>query len=169
MSDKYGKLSEILAATAMEMSPGGGRDFLTAASLQATGGKGIDRHAGGRPWLEQPIIAIQEAVGGGFALGQAMKKIQEAERLPRDRALEELKGAVIYLAGWHAMNEILWAGEARGIGDPALMAETAHFADVLRVVHQTLFCANGEQERAACRRAIAEVCELASCLAQTPE
>ena len=76
--------------------------FMAEALEQAAGGKGRERHANAKPWHEQPILEIQHVLGNdGFALGQAMKKVQEAERLPWDRGREEFKGAIVYLAAAH--------------------------------------------------------------------
>lgn len=71
---------------------------LDAALDQAQHGKGADRHASGEPFEQQPIVAICEALGGDFAVGQAIKKRHEARRLPPDRAKAELLGAIVYLA-----------------------------------------------------------------------
>lgn len=73
--------------------------ILEMALVQAAEGKGKDRHACDLPFDEQPIIKIQEFVGSGFATGQAMKKIQESTRMPKDRKVTELLGAIVYLAG----------------------------------------------------------------------
>jgi hypothetical protein len=43
--------------------------------------------------------AICDLVGDGFALGQAIKKIQESQRLPHEAAEKELLGAIVYVAG----------------------------------------------------------------------
>ena len=42
---------------------------------------------------------IQDLVGEGFALGQAIKKMQESQRLSHDAAIRELLGAINYIAG----------------------------------------------------------------------
>jgi len=44
-------------------------------------------------------------VGPGYQLGQAMKKTQEASRLPNDRARAELLGAINYLAAAYLLLE----------------------------------------------------------------
>jgi hypothetical protein len=66
---------------------------------QAANGKGKERHAGELPFDKQPMQTLCGLYGVGFALGQAAKKTQEAQRLPRDRAVAELLGAINYLAG----------------------------------------------------------------------
>lgn len=72
---------------------------LRQAYHQAAGGKGADRHAGGQPFDAQPMQTICDLVGRGFALGQAIKKIQESQRMEPDAAKRELLGAIVYLAG----------------------------------------------------------------------
>lgn len=72
---------------------------LRQAFAQAASGKGRDRHAQGQPFEDQPMQQLIRLYGLGFALGQAGKKAQEAQRLPRDRAVHELLGAINYLAG----------------------------------------------------------------------
>jgi len=72
---------------------------LQRAYEQAAGGKGKERHAQGKPFLEQPMQELISLYGLGFALGQAGKKAQESQRLPRDKAVHELLGAIVYLAG----------------------------------------------------------------------
>jgi hypothetical protein len=66
---------------------------------QAAKGKGAERHADDMPFHEQPMQWIADAVGPGFLLGQAIKKVHESQALPRDRAVNELLGAINYLAG----------------------------------------------------------------------
>ena len=74
-------------------------EVLRRAYDQASTGKGNDRHSTGQPFDKQPILTIQGVVGSGFALGQAMKKMEEATRLPPGRDLAELLGAINYIAG----------------------------------------------------------------------
>lgn len=71
---------------------------LNDALNQAQIGKGAERHADGQPFTEQPVLSITRAVGLGFPLGQAMKKIQECQRMDADAAKRELLGAINYLA-----------------------------------------------------------------------
>lgn len=72
---------------------------LGRALEQASRGKGKERHAQGLPFDQQPMQQLIRLYGPGFALGQAAKKAQESQRLPRDRAVAELLGAINYLAG----------------------------------------------------------------------
>ena len=78
------------------------RAILEDAYAQAASGKGAERHANGRPWTEQPINTITEAVGVGFPAGQAVKKLTEAMGMLRrgeaDAARREILGAIVYAA-----------------------------------------------------------------------
>ena len=71
---------------------------LNDALNQAQVGKGAERHADGQHFTDQPVLSITRAVGLGFPLGQAMKKIQECQRMDPDAAQRELLGAINYLA-----------------------------------------------------------------------
>lgn len=73
-------------------------EVLRDALNQAQVGKGEERHGNGLSFMEQPILTITRAVGLGFPLGQAMKKIQECQRMDADAAKRELLGAINYLA-----------------------------------------------------------------------
>lgn len=77
-------------------------EVLRSAYQQAASGKGRDRHANGKPFLDQPIMEIGRMVGMGYQTGQAMKKAQEAggmvHRGQFDAARAELLGAINYLA-----------------------------------------------------------------------
>lgn len=72
---------------------------LEAALDQAQIGKGSERHADGKAFDDQPMQALINLHGLGFALGQAGKKAQEAQRMDSDAAIRELLGAINYLAG----------------------------------------------------------------------
>jgi hypothetical protein len=74
-------------------------DVLERALNQASRGKGKERHAQDLPFSEQPMQQLIQLYGTGFAGGQAAKKAQESMRLPRDRAVAELLGGIVYLAG----------------------------------------------------------------------
>jgi len=74
------------------------RGVLDMAYDQAAHGKGKERHACGEPFHRQQIVEIANRVGLGFPLGQAVKKIQECQRLEKDPAINELLGAIVYLA-----------------------------------------------------------------------
>jgi hypothetical protein len=73
-------------------------DVLSLAIQQAATGKGKERHATGEPFDKQPICNISRQVGVGFALGQAMKKIQESTRMDKVAGTFELLGAINYIA-----------------------------------------------------------------------
>jgi hypothetical protein len=73
-------------------------EVLRDALEQAQEGKGEARHGNGLSFTEQPALTITRAVGLGFPLGQAMKKIQECQRMDPDAAKRELLGAINYLA-----------------------------------------------------------------------
>jgi len=77
------------------------KDVLHLAYLQASEGKGKERHASGEPFEDQPICTIARKVGIGFCLGQALKKIEESRRLSQypGREIGELLGAINYIAG----------------------------------------------------------------------
>jgi len=73
---------------------------LDRAFDQASGGKGKDRHVKveGQRFEDQPICTLQHIYGNGYAFGQVGKKMEEAQRLPKDRAVAELLGAINYIA-----------------------------------------------------------------------
>lgn len=79
-------------------------DVLHRAYEQSAVGKGAERHANGKPFHEQPIAIGIQHFGLGGALFQAFKKMEEAQRLPRDAAVKELLGAIVYLSA--AVNEL---------------------------------------------------------------
>ena len=73
-------------------------DVLGEAFLQASSGKGKERHASdGEAFEDQPICEIARRLGGG-ALYQAVKKIYESQRLPGEAGVRELLGAINYIA-----------------------------------------------------------------------
>jgi len=74
-------------------------NVLRRAYDQASSGKGQERHGQDLPFTKQPMQLIQDLCGEGFALGQAMKKMQESQRLAHDAAIRELLGAINYIAG----------------------------------------------------------------------
>lgn len=75
---------------------------LTDAFDQSARGKGKERHANNRPFTDQPIMQIVRMVGTGGHAYQIMKKTQEAqsmvERGEHDRAIHEMRGAIVYAA-----------------------------------------------------------------------
>jgi hypothetical protein len=77
------------------------KGILDDAFEQATGGKGQERHAAGRDFDKQPIIAIPTLLGDdeGIALiFQAIKKLEESLRLPPHMKRNERLGAINYIA-----------------------------------------------------------------------
>jgi hypothetical protein len=72
---------------------------LLDALYQAQNGKGRTRHAKkSEPFEKQKICEITRRVGLGYPLGQAIKKAEESQRLIVDKAVDELLGAINYLA-----------------------------------------------------------------------
>lgn len=74
-------------------------DVLSRAYAQAAKGKGKERHAQGEPFIDQVMQDGARRFGSGALLFQAFKKSEESQRLPHDRAIAELLGAIVYLAG----------------------------------------------------------------------
>ena len=77
------------------------REVLNEACEQASVGKGKERHVYGNdePFENQLICEMGRRLGGSSGpCYQAVKKIYEANRLPPDRAIHELYGAINYLA-----------------------------------------------------------------------
>lgn len=73
------------------------RATLMRAYKMVAEGKGQQRHGAGRAWNDQPIMTISRAVGSGFAIGQAMKKLEESTRMDDEPAIKELLGAIGYI------------------------------------------------------------------------
>lgn len=75
---------------------------LTNAYIQASAGKGRERHANNRPFDRQPILEVSRIVGPAFNTGQAMKKLGEATQMFQrgeiDKAIHEIHGAMVYCA-----------------------------------------------------------------------
>lgn len=70
---------------------------LQEALDQAQHGKGRQRHANNKPFMEQPIMEEARNSGPGFLSGQVRKKILEAKNCPDDeRAIADLLGAIVY-------------------------------------------------------------------------
>lgn len=78
------------------------RRVLDEAFDQAAIGKGKERHANDKPFDHQPIMEIVRMVGTAGHAYQIMKKVQEAqsmiERDEHDKAVHELRGAIVYAA-----------------------------------------------------------------------
>lgn len=74
---------------------------LLAAYNQASNGKGKERHQlnDDETFEKQKICEISRRLGSNdYNLGQAVKKIYESKRLPKERAIAELLGAINYIA-----------------------------------------------------------------------
>lgn len=77
---------------------------LLAAYNQAAIGKGKERHAKGKPFLDQPIFEINRMLPSKVdgAAYQVMKKVQEAMGMAaagrHEAAIHELHGAIVYSA-----------------------------------------------------------------------
>ena len=72
-------------------------DVLMEARDRAAKGKGRVRHASdGTTFGDQSIFRTQRAVGRGFALGQIMKKAEEANRFMNEQYCEELMDICVY-------------------------------------------------------------------------
>mgnify|MGYP001443577230 FL=1 len=71
---------------------------LNMAYAQAMLGKGAERHGDHKPFDEQIWATITKACGLGFPVGQAMKKNEEATRMPKEAAVKELLGGIVYLS-----------------------------------------------------------------------
>lgn len=75
------------------------QDVLDMAWQQAAHGKGKERHAeGGKPFHKQDICQEARDLGLAYPVGQARKKAKEALRLTPEKAIQDLLGAINYLA-----------------------------------------------------------------------
>ena len=89
---------------ALEVKPGYEPLYKTLheAAFQASRGKGNERHAGGKAFVDQPIFTIAREHGLAFLTGQAAKKLGESHTLlsifDEERAIAELYGAIVYTA-----------------------------------------------------------------------
>lgn len=72
-------------------------DVLMSAFNQAAVGKGRERHAENESYEEQPIMWIEKYFKS-YQLGQAVKKMHESQRLSKEMAVQELLGAINYIA-----------------------------------------------------------------------
>lgn len=86
------------------------RSVLDLAYDQSAKGKGKERHANARPFVDQPIMQISRMVGLGFPTGQVQKKVQEAGGMVKagrpEAAQAELLGAIVYcVAAWLLIQE----------------------------------------------------------------
>lgn len=95
MSDEQEKVGVTLYAPGYERLAG----VLALAFSQAAYGKGQRRHATqGERFEDQVILQGAERFGIGAMLFQAFKKSEESQRLEISPAINELLGAIIYLA-----------------------------------------------------------------------
>jgi len=75
--------------------------FLQAASPKA---KALNRHASEledgshTPFDSQPIMQLSRMYGVGALMYQAAKKMEESQRMAPEKALHELRGAMVYTA-----------------------------------------------------------------------
>lgn len=94
------------------------RATLTEAGDQAAYGKGLERHADGEPFEQQKICVLTRWLTGHPVAGpvfQACKKSIEAGRLPTDRAITEIQGAINYLAAAIIVLKEKLVAEVQGI------------------------------------------------------
>ncbi len=88
---------------------------LEGAFDQASCGKGKERHAQNpEPFEKQQIVEIGKRLQGNPAAGplfQAVKKVYESSVLPSDRAIQELYGAINYIAA----AVLIFEGEASDV------------------------------------------------------
>jgi len=71
------------------------------ALARVISGKGKERHANGKQFIEQDICVFIREEGWGFAIGQARKKVNEARKMfangEKSKAINEVLDASIYL------------------------------------------------------------------------
>lgn len=76
------------------------KNVLERAFNQAAQGKGQQRHGQGLPFCAQPMQQISNLLNSPDGMAyQAIKKIQESQRMDDDAATHELLGAINYIAG----------------------------------------------------------------------
>lgn len=81
--------------------------ILIRALAQAQSGKGSERHGQGLPFEEQPIVVIPRLQNSDIGLMyQAIKKLQESQRMDTGAAVKERLGAINYIAA-----SIMWLEE----------------------------------------------------------
>jgi hypothetical protein len=74
-------------------------NVLDDALNQAQQGKGSERHGQGLPFKDQPIMNIPKLQNSDVGLMyQAIKKLQESQRMDKDAAVRERLGAINYIA-----------------------------------------------------------------------
>lgn len=72
---------------------------LMDAYAQAAHGKGSERHANGKDFLDQDLLTITDVTGINGPFYQAIKKLMEGRNLPTKKARAEFLGAIVYIAG----------------------------------------------------------------------
>jgi hypothetical protein len=73
-------------------------DVLRQAEAQVFEGKGSERHGLGKPFNEQPWVAITDNVGIAWDIGQAEKKLMELRVFSNHEAWKrEALGAIAYI------------------------------------------------------------------------
>lgn len=86
--------------------------ILDEALERAQAGKGKERHANGKPFHEQPIVALNVDLGTvDGALYQVLKKLHESKRLPPDRRRAERLDAINYIVASILVDEELDANK----------------------------------------------------------
>lgn len=82
---------------------------LIDALNQSQNGKGSERHGQGMPFDSQPIMTIPRLQNSDIGLMyQAIKKLQESQRMDKAAAIKERLGAINYIAA-----SILWLEQNR--------------------------------------------------------
>ena len=85
--------------------------ILRDAFLQASEGKGAERHANSKPFHEQPMQSISDLFDSDKGMAfQIVKKLREGLDMPEYERLErELLGVIVYTAGailWHKRRHV---------------------------------------------------------------
>jgi hypothetical protein len=126
-------------------------EVLADALSQASEGKGKERHATDEPFEEQKICVINRWIADSpvaGALFQAVKKTIESSRLSGERAINELRGAINYLAAAIILLEEITPPESEekplwghSILDdlPTVEATIEQGNNTLRVLHRMIY------------------------------
>lgn len=85
--------------------------ILRDAFLQASEGKGAERHANSKPFHEQPMQTVSDLFDSDKGMAfQIVKKLREGLDMPEYERLErELLGVIVYTAGailWHKRRHV---------------------------------------------------------------
>jgi len=101
ISDYLNKGKGILKDRIFQFPVPKGYEILAEIALKACRrvweSKGIERHANNLPFDMQPIMTITRRHGHGFPRGQALKKVDEAEKMNKEDGLIEILEAITYL------------------------------------------------------------------------